>query len=89
VVGFDGTGGVADCSAAVLTFLGRPLDRTGLTASVDAEDGWGVACRALPVDVIALAGPGRAAPQFHNCPFLWTLPQNKSGMVLWASSVAR
>jgi hypothetical protein len=41
MVGFDGTGGAAHCSVAALTFLGRPLGRGGLTASVDAEGGRG------------------------------------------------
>jgi hypothetical protein len=39
--GFDGTEGASDCSAAALTFLGRPLCRSGLTASVDGVGGWG------------------------------------------------
>ena len=50
MVGFDGTGGAADGSAAALTFLGRPLGRSGLTASGDAEGGWG-GVRSLGTDV--------------------------------------
>jgi hypothetical protein len=37
MVGFDGTGVAADCSAVALSFPGRPLGRNGLSASVDGE----------------------------------------------------
>src|SRR5713101_1791646 len=45
-----GTGGAADCSAADLTFLGRPFGRSGLTASVGADGGWG-GVRSVEADV--------------------------------------
>ena len=53
MVGFEGTGGAADCPTAALTFLGRPLGRGGLTASVVAEGGWGR---------VGLVGAGASSP---------------------------
>jgi hypothetical protein len=40
-IGFEITVGAPDCSVAALTFLGRPLCRSGLVASVDAKGGLG------------------------------------------------
>jgi hypothetical protein len=37
MAGFGGTGGAANCSAAALTFLGRPLVRTGLAVAIGPE----------------------------------------------------
>jgi hypothetical protein len=51
VAGLKGTGGAADSSAAALTFLGRPLCRSGLMAFVDAEGGWGGGVGSVEVDV--------------------------------------
>src|ERR1700681_78536 len=41
MLGFDGTGGEADGLAEALTFLERPICRSVVTRSVDAEAGWG------------------------------------------------
>ena len=51
MVGFDGTVGAVDSSAAALIFLGRPLCRSGVMAFVDAEGGWGGGVGSVEVDV--------------------------------------
>ena len=56
-----GTGEATDGSAAALTFLGRPLGRSGLSASVDAEGGWvGVGSIVADVSSSAVRASGGA-----------------------------
>src|SRR6267378_125805 len=83
MVGFGGIGGAADCSAAVLTFLGRPFGRSGLATSIFVEGDWG-SVRSVEADV-----GSSVVKAFGNEPCRAILAANDSSTSLASSADRR
>ena len=62
MAGFGGTGGAANCLAAALTFLERPLARTGLAVAIVTEPDWdGGGSVGVEVSLFSVKDSGHAA----------------------------